>query len=94
MYPRPYPRRCEMMMRQSGMNPPDANPRMVGCLAGLLARLFLLEFVRKHGVGDPLVRSHAAYREPLAFELDESAMIHGALPINIEEPPVLFVDIE
>ena len=75
-------------------NPPDANILKVGCLAGLLARLFLLDFVREHGVGDALVRSHATYREPLAFELDESAMIHGALPIDRDRPPVLFVDVE
>ena len=65
-----------------------------GRSAGLMARLFLFEVVRKHTAGDTLVRRHTAYREPLACERNEPAMIHRRSALELEHAPALRVDIE
>ena len=79
--------------RPRNQNPPNAG-RCIGHSAGLMARLFLFKFVRNHAAGDPLVRRHAAYCEPLAFEWYEPAMVHGRFALELEHPPALGVDFE
>ena len=79
--------------RQVSLIPPQAG-RSIGCSAGLLARLFLVKLVRGYTIGDALVRRHAAYCEPLAFERNEPTMIHRGLALEPEHSPALRVDIE
>ena len=66
----------------------------IGHSAGLLARLFLVKLVRGHTIGDALVRRHAAYCEPLAFERHEPAMIHCRRTLELELLPALGIDVE
>ena len=79
--------------RQHNLIPPQAGSN-IGPSAGLLARLFLVKLVRGHTVGDVLVRRHAAYCEPLAFERYEPAMVHRRVALEFEHLPALSVDIE
>jgi hypothetical protein len=65
-----------------------------GRSAGLMARLFLFELVRKHATGNSLVRRHTTYREPLACERYEPTMIHRRFALEFEHAPALRVDIE
>ena len=65
-----------------------------GRSAGLMARLFLFELVRKYAAGDALVRRHTAYCEPPACERNEPAMIHRRIALELEHAPALRVDIE
>lgn len=87
------PRSYESSDMKSKFDSPCADSN-IGHSAGLLARLFLIQLIRKHTVGDSLVRRHATYREPLACERNESAMIHGRFAIKRDDLPVLLVDIE
>lgn len=79
--------------RQHSLIPPQAGS-ITGHSAGLLARLFLVKFVRGYAIGDALVRRHAAYCEPLAFERHEPAMIHRRVTLEVEHLPALRIDVE
>ena len=79
--------------RQLSLIPPQADS-IIGHSAGLLARLFLLRFIRKHAVGDSLVRRHSTYRDPLPFERHEPAMVHGRFAVEMDDTPALLVDVE
>lgn len=79
--------------RQHIRIPPQADSN-IGHSAGLVARLFLVKLVGGHAIGDTLVRRHAAYREPLAFERHEPAMIHRRVTLELEHLPALRIDVE
>ena len=79
--------------RQHTLIPPQADTS-IGHWAGLTARLFLFKLVRGYPIGDALVRRHAAYCQPMAFERYEPTMIHRRHAGEIERLPALRVDIE
>ena len=79
--------------RPRSPNSPHAG-QSIGSSAGLMARLFLLEFVRNHARGDSLLCRHATYSEPLACERNEPAMVHGRFALEFEHPPALRIYLE
>lgn len=79
--------------RQYNPIPPQVGSN-IGCSAGLMARLFLVKLVRGYAIGDALVRRHATYCEPLAFERNEPAMIHRRITLEVEHLPALSIDVE
>ena len=79
--------------RPHTLNPPQADSN-IGHSAGLMARLFLVKLIRGHAIGDALVRRHATYCEPLAFERHEPAMFHRRVNLEFEHLPALSLDVE